>query len=160
MLCMTWRARNILYPFISGPSFSQILYKKSLSHSLEIITAIVRLLVCMCECPLHMTSRKSWRKNTQWTVITLLSLHALIYISPSKLTLFVPAALVMQLWVDVSITGSQYIWQPCIKRPFSLNEALTDAFHPWYQILNEPFLCHNVELTIMWCHMATMALRG
>jgi hypothetical protein len=33
-------------------------------------------------------------------------------------------------------------------------------FHQYIQVPMNPFWAKTIKLTIMWCHMATMALRG
>ena len=79
------------------------------------------------------------------------------------LTPWVPAALVMQGWVDVR--------RMCCSSPaahmsnihpsedtFLPSWSLIDAFPPGYPSFNELFLCQKI--TIMWCHMVTIALRG
>jgi hypothetical protein len=37
---------------------------------------------------------------------------------------------------------------------------LVDPFNPGYSSSNEPFLRQNFKMIMIWCHMATMPLRG
>ena len=78
------------------------------------------------------------------------------------LTPWVPAALEMQGLVDVARMGcwslaahSADIHQS--KDTLDYSEPLIDAFHPKYQITNEPFLCQNFKTN---CHVVPYGNHG